>query len=304
VNSKIESFSQTAAIFPWKPAAWLVVTGEDAFPFLQGQFSNDLRPLEQGSVVYGLWLDRKGKVLADSFVGKDPKTPGQYWITSYTSAADTIRQRLEDFVVADDVTISAETSRYEGLTVSERVNSVQLAEILQQLGAISFPARRGFPAREWIFANPSAHRAALDELLRRLPGFSLVQMETCRIHARIPAIPADIGPGDLPQEGGLETDAVSFSKGCYLGQEVMARLKTMGSVRRQLFRVSATGELPKLPAPLFQNGKRVGELRTAISDAGKFIGLALLSTLNLKVEFSLYFAEADPADRALAIDLT
>jgi folate-binding protein YgfZ len=304
VDNKIESFSKIDGIFPWKPAAWLAVTGDDAFSFLQGQFSSDLRPLEQGGSVYGLWLDRKGKVLADSFVGQDPRTIGQYWIGSYTSAADTIRQRLEDFVVADDVMISDETSRYEGLTVPEAVNSAQLAEILQRLGAISFPARRGFPAREWIFDNQSEHRAALDEWLQRLPEFSLMQMETCRIHARIPAIPADIGPGDLPQEGGLETDAVSFSKGCYLGQEVMARLKTMGSVRRQLFRVSATIELPKLPAPLFQNGKRVGELRTAISDAGKFIGLALLSTLNLKVEFPLYFAEADTADRAIAIDLT
>jgi folate-binding protein YgfZ len=290
-------------IFPWKPAAWLVATGDDAFSFLQGQFSNDLRPVEQGGSVYGLWLDRKGKVLADSFVGEDPKTQGQYWIASCTSPADTIRQRLEDYIVADDVQISDETAARQGLTVSDTVNSPQLTDILQSCDALSFPARRGFPAREWIFPSPSTHGASLDELLRTLPKLSLPQMEACRIHAGIPAIPADIGPGDLPQEGGLETDAISFSKGCYLGQEVMARLKTMGAVRRQLFRVSATVELPKLPAPLFQNGKRIGELRTAISSADKFIGLALLSTLNLKVELPLYFAEADAANRAISIVL-
>ena len=53
----------------WRPAAWLRITGGDAETFLQGQFSNDLRGLRAGSgAVYGLWLDVKGRVMADSFV--------------------------------------------------------------------------------------------------------------------------------------------------------------------------------------------------------------------------------------------
>ncbi len=73
-------------------------------------------------------------------------------------------------------------------------------------------------------------------------------MELMRIQADIAAVPRDIGPDDLPNEGGLEKIAISYTKGCYLGQEVMARLKSMGQVRRQLLRVTGTGAPPAVPA--------------------------------------------------------
>ena len=87
----------------------------------------------------------------------------------------------------------------------------------------------------------------------------------------------------MPNEGGLEADAISYTKGCYLGQEVMARLKSMGQVRRRLLRVRGRGEISgQLPLPLFVGARQVGELRSAVPDgAGEFIGLAMLSLLHL-----------------------
>lgn len=301
MNSKIENFSQVAGVFRWKPAAWLVLSGSDAFSFVQGQFSNDLRPVIQGNPVYGLWLDRKGKVLADSFVGTG-QGAGEFWIGSYHSTADTIRQRLEDFIVADDVVVGDETSRWEGVTVSDAIENSPLTEMLQRFGAISFPARRGFPAREWILSTEQMHDPTLDALLRNGRQFSEIEMEEFRIKACIPAVPRDIGPVDLPQEGELESDAVSFSKGCYLGQEVMARLNTMGKVRRRLFRVRSNAAVPALPAALFQDGKRIGELRTAVSRAGELTGLALLSTVNLLPGSPLRLVESGTSEREFFIE--
>src|SRR5262245_45614431 len=101
-------FSTSPAIFRWRPACWLKVAGEDAATFLQGQFTNDLRGLKTGTVVYGLWLTLKGKVLADSFViGGD--TANEFWIGSYFSPADVVRQRIESHVIADDVTVEDQT---------------------------------------------------------------------------------------------------------------------------------------------------------------------------------------------------
>jgi len=279
------------------------VSGEDAFSFLQGQFSNDLKPLQEGRSVYGLWLDRKGKVLADSFVVPDPQSAGVIRVASYNSSADTIRQRLEDFIVADDVTVIDHSLDWAGLTISASVETPVITEALRRLGAVTFPGRRGFAAQEWILPARHVQDGALEMVVREIPELTFAQMEEFRIDARIPAIPSDIGPADLPQEGELDRDGVSFSKGCYLGQEVMARLKTMGTVRRKLFRLRATCEVPILPATLFQNGKRIGELRTAVPRADGFMGLALLSTMNLVTDSPLSLAESDSVGKVV-IDLS
>jgi folate-binding protein YgfZ len=103
-------------------------------------------------------------------------------------------------------------------------------------------------------------------------------------------VPADIGPGELPNEGGLESVAISYNKGCYLGQEVMARLKSMGQVRRRLLRVKGDGPAPTSPAPIFQGDRRIGELRTRVPTPKGFEGFALLSLLNLQKDIGLSFS--------------
>ncbi|MCX6955745.1 MAG: hypothetical protein NTV51_26675, partial [Verrucomicrobia bacterium] len=118
------TFSTSAAIFRWKPAAWLRVTGEDAANFLQGQFTNELRGVAEGVAVYGLWLTLKGKVLADSFIvrrgggaGGAGRAGAEFWIGSYFSPAAVIKERLEAYVIADDVTIEDLTAEWTAVTV-------------------------------------------------------------------------------------------------------------------------------------------------------------------------------------------
>jgi folate-binding protein YgfZ len=92
-------------------------------------------------------------------------------------------------------------------------------------------------------------------------------------------VPADLGPADLPAEGGLVDEAVSFTKGCFLGQEVVARMHHVGRARRALRIVSGGGEVPAAPAPLQakEDGRAAGELRSAAAaGAGRWLGLAML----------------------------
>src|SRR5690349_21801352 len=99
----------------WRPGAWLRLTGGDAENFLQGQFTNDLRDPAAGAAVYGLWLNVKGKVVADSFVVRG--AAGEFWVGSYFSSAAAIRERLESFIIADDVVVEDATAGWSGFAL-------------------------------------------------------------------------------------------------------------------------------------------------------------------------------------------
>jgi len=303
------------SFFPWKPTCWLRVQGPDAFSFLQGQFSNDLRglgpsggggngerapaaPSALSRSVYGLWLDRKGRILGDSFVLRDEEE--RFFICSYETSASALRAHLESFIIADEVEVFDETAEGVGLTLfweEAAPFSLDLAR-----AGFAFEGRRGTRAIEWVGAAEA--RAELIGRLNPKVELSAAEMERRRILGKVPAVPRDLGSGDLPQEGGadFERAAVSYTKGCYLGQEVMSRLRTRGRVRRCLVLVRVEGEVPsELPAALYLGEKRVGEIRSAITTAGTasdgFVGLALVSLLGLPTGSVLHSLHPNgPAD--------
>jgi tRNA-modifying protein YgfZ len=272
------NISSSGGFFPWQPGCWLRAQGADAATFLQGQFTNDLRALERQRAVYGLWLSVKGKVIADSFVLRG-ESADSFWIGSYASPAAVVRERLESHVIADEVVLEDFTAAWIGRSLFGEIAAGVLGAT--GLPGFVFPGRRArADTAEWVL--PAAVAAAAGTRLDGIPELDAESVERIRIAQCIPAIPLDIGPADLPNEGGLEADAISYTKGCYLGQEVMARLKSMGQVRRHLRRVQGSGEIPALPAPLHAGGRQVGELRSAVREGPDgFIGLAMLSRLNV-----------------------
>src|SRR5699024_3558951 len=121
-------------------------------------------------------------------------------------------------------------------------------------------------------ADPTAMAAALgvDEV-----GADAV--EAARIAAGVPRVGVDTGPKTLVQEAGLQDVAVSFTKGCYLGQETVARAQYGGRVNRTLRLLALEGPPPELPAGVMLEGRPVGELTSAAPDAdGSWSGLGIL----------------------------
>jgi folate-binding protein YgfZ len=273
-------FSSSEAVFPYLPAAWLRIFGPDAVDFLQGQFTQDIRRLAVRESIYGLWLDRKGKIIADSSVVRGTNE-NEYWLASLASPASVLRQRLESHLIADDVTIEDATGEWSALALLGPGWGDWFAR--EPHPGFCFRGRRGVEeAWEWLFPNDHAQGARDSTSFAR--SMTEADMQRLRIRAGIAAVPADLGPTDLPNEGGLDKEAISFTKGCYLGQEVMARLKAMGRIRRRLVRVAGPGVPPALPAALWQGEKKVGELRSAVEEEppGGFVGLALLTLANLQ----------------------
>lgn len=277
-------------VYSYRPAAFLKVTGDDAEAFLQGQFTNELRQ-PKNVPVYGLWLNQKGKVLADSYVLQ--RKDKEFAVVSVTSSAAVIQARLEEYVVADDVTLVDETPRIHALAVSGEGCGELIREclgampspgqFLQRDELMIFSGRRSRDENYELIGSDAVVTDAKRKLLA-LGGREADAdvMEFMRISAGIPSIPQDIGPGDLPNEGGLEDEAISFTKGCYLGQEVMARLKNMGQIRRRLHVIAGSGMAPMASVPLYQGEKQVGQVRSVAKHTDGFVSLAMLSLVNLE----------------------
>ena len=260
-------------IFRYLPAGLLRVVGPDAATFLQGQFTNDLSRVDLGQSAYGLWLDRKGRVVADSRVIRIADPDG-YGIVATESKGTEIFVHLCAHIVADEVSVEEVTGGWSAAALVGPGAGAWLAS--ESRPGWVFPGRRlRGEAWEWVF--PESESASVEAALAHAPRLDAAEMERLRIESGLASVPRDIGPGDIPNEGGLDVEAISYSKGCYLGQEVMARIKSLGRVRRSLARVRGTGFVPALPAALWRGDQKEGELRSAVPVAGGYLGLALVS---------------------------
>jgi len=225
------------------------VTGEDAAAFLQGQCTADLRGV---ALTDALWLNRKGRVLAHTVVAKE--ADGSFLLLCPHLAADALGAVVTANVIADDVVATDETARWRRYVAWGAEPAIA--------GAKVFPTRR-FGVAAWDVLAPAGSA---------VPGEAggHAELESARLAAGVPSVPADCGANEFPQECGLDA-WVSYAKGCYLGQEVMARIQSMGSLRRILRRVAGpvcVGLELKTP-----EGKVAGVVRSAAGD----VGLALVS---------------------------
>jgi len=271
-----------------RSSAVLRVRGVDANSFLQGQFTQDIQAAPGGRS-YGLWLDQKGRVLADGHVIK--QEDNDFLVVSFSTTADLLRARLEAYLIADEVVLSDETAHWVGILLwGEQADSQTVPS-----NVLAFASRRaGAGSRQWLI--PAQHLDGVMAVLTQAGAvernFAAAELE--RFREGMPAVPADIGSRDLPNEGGLDEVAISYTKGCYLGQEVMARLKNLGQVRRRLHLIRGEGKPPIPGSPLYQGERKAGEMRSAVVDGDGFLGMAMLSLVNLDPEEPLVTEPAGP----------
>jgi tRNA-modifying protein YgfZ len=263
----------------FEPAAWLRVSGEDAASFLQGQFTQELRPERAPPAAYALLLTAKGKVVADAWVLRE--ADGSFRLASVGTPAAVLKARLEAYIIADDVVIEDETAAVEAWLLAGAVGRAVLAEAglaVPAAGQVTVgPAGWVWPVDQgvdeaWQWVRPRG--AASD------PGETLPNevWERARVAGGIPRVPEEVGAEDLPAEAGLDRVAIAYDKGCYLGQEVMARLRAKGRVRRRLVRVRGEGATPAAGERrlLGVDGGEMGEVRGAVGTESGWIGLAMV----------------------------
>jgi folate-binding protein YgfZ len=208
--------------------AVLDFTGPDAVRYLNGQVTQDVRRVERENICLPACVtDAKGRFQFRVWISKT--SAGAIRVDGPAASADELEQRLTRYLIADDVEV-------ENVTGSIRLWHVLGGEP-EQAGMPS--SRWGQEGRDiWLPSEQEPQGMSWQELLT---GEAL---EAWRIARRVPSAGRELMPGIFPAEVGLEGSDVSFHKGCYIGQEVISRIKAVGKVNRMLVLFSVTEAFP------------------------------------------------------------
>lgn len=268
------------------PAAVVKVSGEDAARFLQGQFSNDLRNCA-GRAVYGLWLDPRAKICGDGFVLST--ADGSYLIVSYYYPAAELIAKLDRFIIADDVLLENLTGDFQLLICSEAacvhawgepappVNTDPAQLRYQQVGLAWLGKHGPEHTIDWLLPNAAVPAAVQALQSAGALSRSLDSMQLQRILTRTARIPIDIGPEETPADAGLIGTAVSLNKGCYIGQEVVAKQNLTDRSAKALVLLRGKVELKEFPVVLFdEEGRAAGSIRSSARDGDSTWALAVI----------------------------
>ena len=260
----------------------VLVTGPDAAEYLQGQLTNDVEALEPGDGQYAALLDRKGHMQADMRVLR-PAAEEILIDTEPEALAAALRHltmySIGREVAVEDVTGSRAILSLIGPRAVEIAGTAALPEYACEEASVGGVACLAAGTRDGIDLLATAAEAErLAEALREAGAVAVgpEAVEILRIEAGTPRFGAEMTTETLPAEGGIVEDAVSFTKGCYIGQETVARLHYKGRPNRHLrgLRLGA----PVLPgSPLRLGDKEVGRVGGAcVSPAFGPIALAIL----------------------------
>ncbi len=212
---------------------WIRVRGRDRHRFLNGLVTCDLRELEAGAARYGFLTDPKGKILAS---GLFLATSDELWIELPPGTAATIQTHASRYVVTDDVALEAVAGWAAIRCVGpERERVLTAADGFEDLFVgPAGRARTGLPSI--LVAGPAESVRSLAATAADLGAAPIggAAATGLRVERGVGLWGVDFDRRHFPQETGLEDRAVSYQKGCYLGQEVVARIHYRGKVNRRL----------------------------------------------------------------------
>jgi folate-binding protein YgfZ len=261
----------------------LVVSGAEAAEYLQGQLTNDVEALEAGDGVYAALLDRKGHMQGDMRVLRPGAEP-DLWLDTEPEALAAVRRHLGMYKIGRQVEVTDVSEERAILSLIgprsvEIAGSAPLPENACEevtVGGARCLAVGTAAGIDLILAAAERNRACEALLAAGAAEVSPEAAEIVRIEAGRPRFGAEMGIATMPAEAGIVEQAVSFTKGCYIGQETVARLHYKGKPNRHLRGLKLSA--PAAPGePVSFGEKEVGRLGgTAVSPALGPIGLAIL----------------------------
>ena len=259
-----------AGVFPRRDRGRLLLRGADRRSYLQGLLSNDIAALTPGTGCYATLLTAQGRMISDMRVFE---LGDELLLDLEAAVTEAVRAHLDMFVITEDVTIEDVTATLAQIGLY----GPRTGEILATLKTKGIAARHEFASADIGVAGvdlivPSADEAGLIEALLT-EGAARINPETAdvtRIEAGIPRFLVDMDSTTIPLEAGIEDRAISLTKGCYVGQEVIIRVlhRGGGRVAKKLVGLALDGPAlsgdPALPGDIVLQGEReIGRITSA-----------------------------------------
>jgi aminomethyltransferase len=322
--AEYKSLHGSAGVLDFSFRSRICVVGNDRARFLHGQVTNDVKKLRVGEGCYSAITTSKGKMESDLNIFN---LADELLLDFEPGLTEKISQRLEKFIVADDVQIVDAAPHYgllsvQGPKAAEVVRALNLfSEIpTQQLGSIKISdatlgeiyltnnprldpnwwgetpsspnlsemGSRGLSSQQKIcgfdlFVPNNSFGAVADKLIaaaKQIGGRACgwTAFETVRIENGIPRFGADMDETNIPLECGIESRAIVYNKGCYIGQEVINRIHSIGHANKKLRGLRLADDLKNLPArgdKLFHAGKEVGYVTSGVKSPSLNANIAL-----------------------------
>jgi folate-binding protein YgfZ len=291
--AQLAALLRDTGISPLDHVGWIRITGEDRVRWLNGMVTNSIQDLQPGQGNYNFLLSVQGRIQGDATIFASAEA---FLIETASTQVQGLMTLLDRFIIMDDVELADASSQRSGLLVAGPRASSLLAQIGLEVENLETLAMRTVswndaPVDVFHMYSPLAPRFELwanseviPKLTEALQNAGVVlckpeSLEWLRILEGTPLYGVDIRDRELPQET-AQTRALHFAKGCYLGQEIVERIRSRGNVHRTFSAFHLNGELPQPGSSLEADGKQVGELTSvaAISlpgETGKPIQLGL-----------------------------
>jgi aminomethyltransferase len=300
-----EALRSAAAWFDVSGRGKILVTGEDNARLLHAMSTNDVKNLAEGAGLYTFFLTDKGRIIADAYIYH---RPAGFFLDTEPETANVLREHLDRYIIADDATLADETGALAAFAL-EGPSSFEVAAALglpvpsDAFGTVTW--QNGFSARVSVTGAPglrvflpTAEKAAFVDRLKAasLPEATPPEVRIVRLEHGSPRFGDDISSRYLAQETQM-THAVHSNKGCYLGQEIVERVRAQGQVHRLLAPVHiGAAEPPEPGTKLLANGNPVAEITSAaFSPAlGEVVALAYVRREALRDKPTLVVAGSSP----------
>ena len=273
---------QQAVLGETEPRGHIAVAGKDRASYLQGLLTNDIQALKPGSGCYSAWLNPQGRMLTDLHVLES----GDMILLDVPAVlVESTLQRLDQFLFSEDVQLADLSASIRSIWV----HGPRAADLLQPLvtGAIALASWSDYQNGRGSFEDAPVSIARIDQL--GVPGYRVLVapeherglraallaagvveapaevIEGARLEAGYPLFGLDMDTETIPLEAGIEGRAISLTKGCYVGQEVIIRVlhRGHGRVAKRLVTLRIDGAPPVNGAKVVAGEREIGRITSA-----------------------------------------